>query len=189
MKKVDLKKIKEGVFAFVVCFMCILVVGTIAIIANDGLNSAEEIVMTDSKEISFVNPLENVEVVKDYSENRLQFNSTLKQWEAHKAIDLKAAVGTKVFAVESGEIVGIETTHLYGTTITIKHADGFESRYSSLSDKVSVSVGDKVSAGAEIGTVDNSAKGELEGGSHLHFELLKNEKKVDPNLYFSFGQK
>jgi len=189
MKNDNLKKVKDKLFIGFVFLMAILVIGTITIVARKNAAEYENIVMTETKDIKFVNPLKNVEVVKDYSQTKLQFNSTLKQWEAHKAVDLKGNVGDEVLAVSGGKVVSVETSHLLGTTVTIEHASGFKTVYASLNEKVNVKAGDTVKSGEVIGTLDNTAKGELEEGVHLHFELLKDGKKIDPNLYFTFGQK
>ena len=189
MKNDNLKKVKDKLFIGFVFLMAILVIGTITIVARKNAAEYENIVMTETKDIKFVNPLKNVEVVKDYSQTKLQFNSTLKQWEAHKAVDLKGNVGDEVLAVSGGKVVSVETSHLLGTTVTIEHASGFKTVYASLNEKVNVKARDTVESGEVIGTLDNTAKGELEEGVHLHFELLKDGKKVDPNLYFTFGQK
>lgn len=189
MKNDNLNKIKDKLFIVFVLLMAVLVVGTITIVANKSSEDYNELIATDVNDIKFVNPLNNVEVIKDYSQTKLQFNSTLKQWEAHKAVDLKAEMGDSVMAVASGKVESIEASHLLGTTITIAHSNGFKSVYASLNEKVNVSVGDTVKAGEMIGTVDDTAKGESKQGTHLHFELKQNDKKIDPNLYFSFGQK
>lgn len=187
--KDNLKKLKDSLFVGLIIVLSIFVVGTIVFATKDNSEDFSSIVMAGAEEVKFVNPLEKSEVLKDYSAERLQFNSTLKQWEAHKGVDLKANVGDKVFAIAGGKITSVETTHLMGTTITIEHKNGFVSSYSSLNSQVQLKVGDSVKAGDVIGTIDNSAKGEVEEGVHLHFELKKEGKKVDPNLYFSFGQK
>ena len=187
--KNNLKKLKDVLFVGFVVFMSALVVGTIVISTRDSEEDFSSIVMTGADETKFVLPLDSCELIKDFSADRLQFNSTLKQWESHKAVDLKAEVGDGVKAICDGKILAVETTHLKGTTITIEHSGGFVSSYSSLNSDVGVKVGDRVKAGSIIGNVDNSAKGELDQGTHLHFELSKDGKKVDPNLYFTFGQK
>ena len=48
---------------------------------------------------SFVVPMKNATIAKDYSSSELQFNDTLKQWEIHKAIDFVAGENLNVFAV------------------------------------------------------------------------------------------
>ena len=187
--KNNLKKIKDGLFVGLVIIMTFLVVGVIVVASKGEDKDFSSIVMAGAEETKFVMPLDSCEVIKDFSADRLQFNSTLKQWEAHKAVDLKAEVGTGVKAIGDGKVLSIETTHIKGTTVVIEHKGGFVSSYSSLNADVDVEVGDSIKSGEEIGKVDKSAKGESSDETHLHFELLKDGKKVDPNLYFTFGQK
>ncbi|MDR0850785.1 MAG: M23 family metallopeptidase [Christensenellaceae bacterium] len=143
----------------------------------------------DGGEVEFIMPLEGGAIIKDFSDTALRFNSTLKQWEAHKAIDISAESGTPVLSVLDGTVVKIENTYLLGTTVTVEHADGLKSVYASLNSDVAVSEGQQVKQGDVIGAVSNSAKGELNDGPHLHFEILKDNKKVNPHLYISFSDK
>ncbi len=188
MKNANLKKLKDGLITAFIVLIASFLLGFITVAAKNASNY-QEVVITQSTEVKFVDPLSKLEVIKDFSATKLQYNSTLKQWEAHKAVDLKAEVGDKVFAVADGTVASIDSSHLLGTIIEIKHSGGFVTRYASLSDKTLVKVGDKVSAGDTIATIDTTAKGEIKEGAHLHFELLKDNTKIDPNLYFTFGQK
>ena len=139
--------------------------------------------------ISFILPLENCELIKDFSNTSLRYNTTLKQWESHKAVDLKAEEGAPVFSVLSGKVESIKNDYLKGTIVTISHDDGFKTVYASLKQEVLVDVGNVLSQGDAIGYVSTSAKGEIADGSHLHFEMYKDGKIVDPNLYITFEGK
>lgn len=138
---------------------------------------------------TFVVPVADYTILKDYSDTELMYNSTLKQWEAHKAIDYSVAEGSAVFSVSSGKVTDIYTNYMDGTVIVVTHDDGLKSIYGSLSETTNVSVGDSVSAGQQIGTVAASAKAEMNDGAHLHFEMQKNNQKVNPNSYFSSEEK
>ena len=59
----------------------------------------------------------------------------------------------------------------------------------SLSEKVEVKTGDKVSAGQKIGSASDLATNESKTGSHLHFTLLKDGQEVDPNNYIDMQNK
>ncbi|HEY0653514.1 MAG TPA: M23 family metallopeptidase, partial [Chryseosolibacter sp.] len=64
----------------------------------------------------------------------------------------------------------------YGTFIDIDHGHGFVTRYAHL-ETTAVRLGQRIRKGAVIGTVGSS------GGSvapHLHFEILRKGKPVDP---------
>lgn len=134
-------------------------------------------------------PITNAEIIKDYSNSKLMFNKTLRQWESHKAIDLSATEGQEVLAVFKGKVESIEEDYLKGTVITIDHGDGLKTVYGSLAKETSVSVGDSVVKGQKIGTASNTAQGESKDGAHLHFEVLKNNLRVNPNDYLVFQGK
>ena len=146
-------------------------------------------VPVDTQPITFANPLDNLEIVKDYSATSLMFNKTLKKWEAHKWVDLKANEGDSVYSVLDGTIESIESDYLSGTVITIVHSDGIKTIYGSLSQDVTVAVGDKVTRGQKIATASNTAQAEKNEGVHLHFEVVKDGNKVDPNEFLNISGK
>lgn len=149
-------------------------------------NPIEEV---NTSPVVFSSPLAKLEILKDFSATSLKFNKTLKQWEAHKAIDFKAQEGEDVFAVYDGKVVSVTSEYLTGNTIVIEHAGGIKTVYGSLGDEMSVAVGDTVKVGQKIGTASNSAKAELQDGAHLHFEVLKDGKKINPSDYLILSEK
>ena len=171
--------------------LAIAIVGIVAIKnANSSYNFDENSVSTSApSNIIFIMPVENGEIIKDFSNTSLKYNSTLKQWESHKAVDIKANDDANVLACYDGEVVDVSSTYLKGTVVTIKHNDSLQTVYGSLDENVLVKVGDKVSKGQIIGKVSTTAKNESSDGSHLHFEVLLNGIKVDPNLYLITSEK
>lgn len=137
----------------------------------------------------YVLPMNGATVAKDYSASELQFNDTLKQWEIHKAIDFLAGEDKSVVAVSDGTVSKVFTNYLEGTVVEITHKDGIVSIYKSLAKDVNVSVGAKVKARDKIGQVDETMAQEANTGAHLHFEMQKNGKKIDPNKYLNLGNK
>ena len=89
----------------------------------------------------------------------------------------------------SGKIKSIETDGYNGTVMVITHEGGFESTYKLLSKETSKKVGDNVKKGDVIGTVGNDSTFEVKQGEHIHYELRKDGKLVDPNLYMAKGDK
>ena len=138
---------------------------------------------------TLVVPIRNATITKDYSASELQYNETLKQWEIHKAIDFIASDDKNVYSISDGTVSNLYTNYLEGTVIEISHKDGLVSIYKSLNKDVKVKVGDKVTAGNIIGSVDQSMAQELNVGAHLHFEMTKNGVKVNPNDYLDLGIK
>lgn len=141
-----------------------------------------------TKPLEFSLPMQNASIIKDFSSTELQENKTLNQWEAHLSIDF-ASENSAVFAVLDGTVESVNNSYLHGNIITIKHADGFVSEYSSLGKELLVKVGDKVTGGQKIADADNTAAGETDLGSHLHFTLTKDGQKVDPNNYLDLQNK
>ena len=99
----------------------------------------------------------------------------------HSGIDFAAAVGTPVFATGDGEVVSAERNHWgYGNMLTIDHGYGYKTNYAHLS-KFAVKKGQKVKRGQVVGYVGNTGKST---GSHLHYEVLRNDKPTDPIHFF-----
>lgn len=140
------------------------------------------------KVISFIMPVENASAVEDYTET-LAYNSTLKRFEAHKAIDFFAEDGTPVYAAYDGVVSDVKTTLLTGTTVTIDHGNGLFTVYNSLTDGDKVFVGQSVKQGAEIGTVSTSNRQESKEGAHLHFQVVENGETINPAKYLALEEK
>lgn len=138
--------------------------------------------------LTFTLPMNEVNIVKDYSNDELFFNSTLGRWEFHNGIDL-TSTDQKVFAVADGTVSKVYSDYANGTVIEIDHGNNLKSVYGSLSENVLVNVGDKVQKGTEIGTASTTATSEINDNAHLHFSFLENEKNVDPANYLDLASK
>ena len=139
--------------------------------------------------LTFGLPVMDATIYKGYSDTLLQWNDTLKQYEAHMALDFAAADGSSVLAVLDGTVTNVYSTYLNGTVVEVTHANNLKSVYGSLDSTTNFSVGDTVKKGDILGTISTSANAELDGGAHLHFELLENDKKIDPSAYLSLESK
>ena len=97
----------------------------------------------------------------------------------HSGIDIKAEVGTPIFAAAPGTVYysGWETR--YGRVIKIQHTDGFATVYAH-NFQIFVDVGDEVYGGQVIGTVGRTGRA---SAYHLHFEIRNNGKVYDPLLF------
>ena len=124
------------------------------------------------------------EVVMDYSMDCLCYNPTTRDWRTHDGMDYAAAAGTPVCAAAEGTVYTIFTDDSMGTTIIIRHEDGYVTTYSSLAEKVNVSVGDRVQLGQVIGSVGCSALLETALGDHLHFAVTRDGVSIDPEDFF-----
>ncbi len=148
----------------------------------------EEIKPTVSVEpIIFDLPFEKGVVSKGYTESSLVYDNTTKLWCTHQGMDFSCVEGQKVVAIYSGTVEKVENSMMYGTIVYLKVSDELTVVYKGLSSNVQVKEGDKVEKGKIIGAV-TSFLAEKADGVHLHLELLKKGKLVDPTEYFSFNK-
>ncbi len=177
---------------FLASFLCLIAIAIISVVAvKTSQNAAlrdDNVQVSAPSAITFIMPIKDGTITKEFSNTALKYNKTLKQWEAHKAIDIKGADKADVLAVYGGKITNVESNYLKGTIVTITHTNNLKTEYSSL-DNVTVKVGDVVKQGDKIGSASTSAKGESAEGDHIHLEVLLDNKKVDPLLYIVTGDK
>lgn len=150
-------------------------------LAQEEANKKQEQKVTNNENAvasSAIMPAEGT-ISREYSESEPSYSATLEQWELHKAIDIKTKEGTPVKSVMAGEISQI-TNDKNGITIKVKHSDDLVTVYSNLSSDKMVKVGEKVNIGDVISNVGNSSIIENADGPHLHFEVLKGGKNIDP---------
>ena len=99
----------------------------------------------------------------------------------HSGVDLAAPTGTLVHAPGDAVVEKLESNHWgYGNMITLNHGYGYKTRYAHLS-KFAVQQGQKVKRGQVIGYVGSTGKST---GSHLHYEVIKNDELTDPMHFF-----
>ncbi|MFF3673576.1 peptidoglycan DD-metalloendopeptidase family protein [Streptomyces sp. NPDC002120] len=94
----------------------------------------------------------------------------------HTGTDFPAPQGSAVVATAAGTVTAAGWNGAYGNQVTIRHANGVESSYAHLS-RASVSVGQEVKQGQEIGNVGSTGNST---GPHLHLEFKVNGARVDP---------
>lgn len=107
-----------------------------------------------------------------------------KTMRMHYGIDFTAPKGTPVFATADGTVVvpNAGSTSGYGIVVLINHGFGYQTLYSHLS-RVGVKPGQKVKRGQVIGYVGSTG---LAVAPHLHYEVIKNGKKINPvNFFFN----
>lgn len=100
----------------------------------------------------------------------------------HTGIDIAAKIGTPIHAADGGKVVFSGTNGNYGKLIIIDHGGGMETYYAHNSKNL-VSKGDKVHKGQKIGEVGNTGR---TTGAHVHFEVRKNGKPVNPLSYVKY---
>jgi len=94
----------------------------------------------------------------------------------HKGVDIPAKLGSAIHALGAGVVIHAGRKSGYGNMVEIDHGNGYTTRYAHVS-KIHVAVGDRVGKGMTIAEVGSSGRST---GPHLHLELLKNGKQVNP---------
>jgi murein DD-endopeptidase MepM/ murein hydrolase activator NlpD len=109
----------------------------------------------------------------------VRFHPVLRRRKLHTGEDVAARQGTPFRAARNGRVLWSGWKKAYGNTIIIDHGDGTTSLYGHAS-KLSVRQGQPVRAGEYIGNVGSTG---WSTGPHLHFEVRKNGKPVNPRGY------
>jgi murein DD-endopeptidase MepM/ murein hydrolase activator NlpD len=101
----------------------------------------------------------------------------------HYGIDLAALKGTPVLAAADGLVIDARYAEGYGNVIVIKHTSRMSTKYAHL-HKIHVRVGTVVKRGQRIGLVGETGfiRKQTKDGSHLHFEVCDDKKRIDPLL-------
>ncbi len=97
----------------------------------------------------------------------------------HKGIDFAAKTGTPIHTVAAGVVSFVGRKGGYGNTVEVDHGNGLVSRYGHLS-KFKTEVGVVLKKGDLIALSGNTGRST---GPHLHLEILKNGKQIDPTKY------
>ncbi len=97
----------------------------------------------------------------------------------HNGVDFAGAEGSDVLAVAAGVVTWTGTRTGYGELVEISHGDGLVTRYAHNQQNL-VQPGDVVRKGETIALMGNSGRST---GAHVHFEVYKHGRPVDPSSY------
>ncbi|UOB16659.1 M23 family metallopeptidase [Abyssalbus ytuae] len=104
----------------------------------------------------------------------------LNENKFHYGVDLAAKKGTPVYASAHGKVVKVEFSSSYGNYVVIDHYDGYKTLYAHMMLS-NVKKNQKVQQGAVIGFVGSTGRSTR---PHLHYEIVRNNKKIDPFKYW-----
>ena len=141
---------------------------------------------TERKPLKTMSPVSG-ESISGYSMEALSYNQTTRDWRVHNGVDLAAETGAEVKAAADGEVATVYEDDAMGTTVVIRHADGYTTKYASLAENVSVKPGDTVTMGQVIGYASDTALVESTLGAHVHFGVTCNDAPVDPVEFLTMG--
>lgn len=111
--------------------------------------------------------------------NRARMHPIYHQPKPHMGIDITARPGTPILAPASGRVIEVRAKTGYGKTVTIDHGYGVQTFYAHCS-RTLVEVGQWVQRNDKIAEVGRTGTAT---GPHLHYEVLVNQKPVDPRKY------
>lgn len=103
----------------------------------------------------------------------------------HSGIDFAAPKGTTVLSAGKGVVSFVGTRSGYGNVVEVTHANGLVSRYAHLSGFLSEE-GQAVNTGTPIAKVGSTGRST---GPHLHFEVRKSDKAIDPKVFLDAGKR
>ncbi len=133
--------------------------------------------------IPAIMPISNRDLTRTSSGWGWRYHPIYKIRRFHYGMDFTAPIKTEVYATGDGVIKSISYSRRgYGNKIEIDHDFGYVTLYAHLYG-FNVKKGQKVKRGDVIGFVGNSG---LSTGPHLHYEVHKNGKRINPvNYYFN----
>ncbi|MBI1212150.1 MAG: peptidoglycan DD-metalloendopeptidase family protein [Alphaproteobacteria bacterium] len=105
--------------------------------------------------------------------------------KTHDGVDIAAPVGTPIKAPGAGVVVRAEAVGHFGNLLEIDHGGGMVTRYAHL-QKFEVAAGDHVEAGQLVGRVGNTG---VSTGPHVHIEVYKDGKLIDPTTVLNLPEK
>lgn len=133
--------------------------------------------------IPAIQPIPNEDLTRVASGFGYRIHPIHKIRKMHTGMDFTAPTGTHIYATGDGVVESVTSSKRgYGNHIVIKHRFGYKTRYAHMS-KFNAKEGQHVKRGDIIGYVGNTGSST---GPHLHYEIEKDNKKVNPyNYYFN----
>ncbi len=151
------------------------------LVTKEALEKENSVPASVSTPFSPALPLKG-EKLTPYSVSPIYYE-TMDYWKSHEAIDIASVPGSEVASAENGTVTFVGKDPLLGVVIKISHGENYETVYANLHSETRVHEGQEVSKGQVIGHVGESSVIESGTEPHLHFELIKNGKKVNPEEY------
>ncbi len=102
----------------------------------------------------------------------------------HEGLDFSGKAGSEVLAAASGVVTWTGRDSGYGNMVEVSHGDNLVTRYAHNKENL-VHPGDVVRKGDTIALMGSTGRST---GSHVHFEVYKNGRSVDPSSYVARTQ-
>jgi len=118
----------------------------------------------------------NIEITSAFGLRQDPFKKVEKH---HTGVDFRSETGTPVKATGDGLVIEASSNSRFGNKVIIKHDNKYQTLYAHMHE-LKVIEGQKVKKGEIIGTVGSTG---ASTAPHLHYEVIKNGKSVDPENY------
>jgi len=122
---------------------------------------------------------EQIRITSLFGWRRNPFNRNVRSF--HSGVDFAGKPGTPIYATGDGVVVDNGRMSGYGIVVVVNHGYGYKTLYGHLS-KATVKNGEQVKRGQVIGKLGRTGSAT---GPHLHYEVIKNGKKVNPMNYIT----
>lgn len=132
-------------------------------------------------DVPILAPARNARLTSRFGNRRDPFT---RRTAFHAGIDYAAPRGTPIYAPADGVVTRAARRGGYGLMIELDHEHGLSTRFAHLS-RMHVSVGQHVRAGDLIGRIGSTGRST---GPHLHYEVRRGTRAVDPMPYVRAGQ-
>lgn len=119
----------------------------------------------------FIWPIEKLEISSAFGSRN----------NRHKGIDLRAQLGTQIYAAADGVVQFSGSKRGYGKVVILEHPNQIKTLYAH-NDSNLVQVGHRVRQGAVIATVGRTGNAT---GCHVHFEYIQAGKRLNPQSYIA----
>lgn len=127
-----------------------------------------------------IQPISNKELKREASGYGMRIHPIYRTRKFHEGLDFAAPTGSDIYATGEGTVVKAEYSGGYGKMVLIDHGFGYRTLYAHM-NSIAVLPGSEVKRGQVIGTVGNTGDST---GPHLHYEVHKNARHVNPIDYF-----
>ena len=134
------------------------------------------------KNVPIGNPTPSDKIISSYGYRRNPF--TGRGAEYHSGIDIKGERGTPVKTTANGKVEVAGWYGGYGKCVIVKHENKLKTLYGHLSE-ITVREGDEIESGQVIGRLGSTGRS---SGPHLHYEIIKDDEKVNPGDYINFHE-
>jgi murein DD-endopeptidase MepM/ murein hydrolase activator NlpD len=131
--------------------------------------------------IPAIQPISNKNLEHIASGFGYRIDPIYKTPKMHTGLDFAASIGTPIYATADG-VVSSSSYDMggYGNNVVVNHGYGYETLYGHMIH-ILARVGEIVKRGQVLGYVGSTGKST---GPHLHYEVIRNGKKIDPVHYF-----